>query len=166
MRWGRWKRKETGDDALYDTGGPHHYGHRWHRWHSITACPISKVSTWVRFQIRPNNWDFLQQKTLFIQKMKQRRTLQFSLKIRPRSPQPKLSISGEATWFIPIFIDIMSATCCQINRAEEPCSWPTWLRLLRMAHHTPCSSGCEMHLLRWEEMFLQHLILLACCTWN
>lgn len=36
---------------------------------------------------------------------------------------------------------------------EAPCSWATWLRLLRKAHHTPCSSGCETHLLRWEECF-------------
>lgn len=88
------KRKETSDNSLYDTGGSHHCGSRWH---SITACPVSKVSTWAGFQIRQRKWDFLQQKTLFIQKMKQGKTLQFSRKIRPRSAsQRKPSTFGEA----------------------------------------------------------------------
>lgn len=129
----------------------------------ILSQPVLKESTWASFRTRPSNWDFLQPKT-FIQKKKLGKTLQFSLKIRPRSPNhPSLEKQHK---FIPIFIDIMRATHYQINGAEKPCAWATWLGLLRRAHHTPHSAGCEMHLLRWEEMFLWHLILLACCTWN
>lgn len=38
--------------------------------------------------------------------------------------------------FIPICIDTMRATRCQINAAEESFSWATWVRLPRMAHQT------------------------------
>lgn len=38
--------------------------------------------------------------------------------------------------FIPIYIDTMRATRCQINAAEESFSWATWVRLPRMAHQT------------------------------
>lgn len=90
--------------------------------------------------------------------MKQGKTLLFSLKIRPN--HPSLEKHHE---FIPIF-----------NKGHMlPNQWnreALFLSYVAQAaeNGTPhlCPPGWEMHRLGWEEMFLWHLILLACCTWN
>lgn len=162
LRWGRWPRTETGDDAQSDTGVSHHCG-------VDATYPILhylKQISGATPQTRPSIWVFLQHKNLMWEK-KQGKTSQSSLKIRPRSAsQPKPSIFGRT----PQVYSNLYGYSEGHRLPNQRCRGALFLGYMSQAaeNSTPKTPtpGHGIHLLRWEEMFLWHHILLAHCSRN